>query len=76
MTLVSALSPILRSVLRHYLAAAFLAVMAIASFGQSARIGGETSAVLQMPAARTAAVVMLATPLVLGFARRKVAVRR
>jgi hypothetical protein len=48
-----------------------LAVLAVATLGSFARIGGEVNAALQMQDARTIAVVFLATPLVVALCMRR-----
>jgi hypothetical protein len=48
-------------------AVAVLAVLAVATLGSSARIGGEMNAALQMQSTRTFAIALLAAPIVLAF---------
>ncbi len=57
---------------RYAAAVVFLAVVAVASAGQSARVGGEVSAVLQNPGTRPVAAMLLATPLLLSMRKRTV----
>jgi hypothetical protein len=59
--------------LRHAIAVVFLAVIAVASAGQSARVSGEVSAMLQNPGTRPVAAVLLATPLLLSMRKKSAA---
>lgn len=61
----------LQAKIRYAAAVVFLAVVAIASAGQSARVGGEVSAMLQNPGTRPVIAVLLATPLLLSVGRRR-----
>jgi hypothetical protein len=65
----------LRRKVRYAAAVVFLAVIAVASAGQSARVGGEVSAMLQNPGTRPVATVLLAAPLLLSMRRRSAAAK-
>lgn len=62
---------IIQRAFRQYFAAAFLAVVAVLSVGQSTRVGGEISAVMQNQTTRPLAVMLIATPLMLAAWRLK-----
>lgn len=66
---------IVQRALRQYFAAAFLAFVAVLAAGQSTRVGGEISAVMQNQTTRPLAVMLIATPLMLAALRRKQPVR-
>jgi hypothetical protein len=61
---------LLRRKIRYAAAVVFLAVIAVASAGQSARVGGEVGAMLQNPGTRPVVAVLLAAPLLLSMRRR------
>jgi hypothetical protein len=63
---------LLRQRLRYVAAVVFLAFVAAASAGQSARVGGEVSAVLQNPGARPVMAMLVAAPLLLSMRKRSV----
>jgi hypothetical protein len=62
----------LQKKLRHALAVLFLVIIAVASAGQSARVGGEVSAALQNAGTRPVMAVLIATPLLLSMRKRSV----
>jgi hypothetical protein len=65
----------LRRKIRYAAAVVFLAIIAVASAGQSARVGGEVSAMLQNPGMRPVAAVLLAAPILLSLRKRSAAAK-
>jgi hypothetical protein len=64
-------APLFMSTFRWLRAVVVLAVLAVATLGSSARIGGEVNAALQMQGAHTISIVLLATPFVVALRTRR-----
>lgn len=63
--------PLFMPTFRWLRAVVVLAVLAVATLGSSARIGGEVNAALQIQGARTISIVLLATPFVVALRTRR-----